>query len=236
MLLGRLGAFGPATVFDVGANVGDWSLTALGALPDARVHAFEIAPGTSVKLIERTRAAGERLTIKAIGLGAAEGEIELFYTPDSDTASSTVASAMEVVAANHGTRNVERLRVAVTTGDAYMRARGVDRIDFLKIDVEGAELSVLEGFAQAFDRGAIDVVQFEYGLVNLRTRLFLEEFHAFFEARGFAVGKLLPHGVAFKTYELTDEDFIGLNFVACRRARADILEAIRCPPLSLPTG
>ena len=99
---------------------------------------------------------------------------------------------MDIARPNHGVTKVEEMKAPITTGDTYMAEHGLTRIDFLKIDVEGAELSVLNGFGGAFRRKAIDVVQFEYGQVNLRTRVFLENFWRFFEIHVFVVGKLSP--------------------------------------------
>jgi FkbM family methyltransferase len=234
-LLARLRPLAPRTVFDVGANVGDWSRAALAALPAARVHAFEIAPATAEKLSRHAAGHADRLVVNRTGLSDAAGTATLHYTPQSDTASSLVGAAMAVAAAHHRVTEVQTLTVPVTTGDSYVAAHGLDRIDLLKIDVEGAELAVLRGFQDSFARGLIDVVQFEYGLVNLRTRIFLEDFYTFFDRHGFAVGKLFPDGVGFKPYALEDEDFIGLNFVACRRDRPDLIAAIGCKPLSLDT-
>ncbi len=235
ILLARLAALSPRVVFDVGANVGEWSLAALKHLPEATVHAFEIAPATALKLVQNTDGVSERLVINRSGLSDVKGDFTLYYTPESDTASSLVAKAMEVAASNHGFTQIQELKVPVTTGDDYIRQYDLPRIDFLKIDVEGAELSVLNGFKNAFRNNMINLVQFEYGLVNLKTRVFLEDFYAFFSEHGFVVGKLLPQGVGFKPYALEDEDFIGLNFIACRKDRKDLITAIGCEPLSLST-
>ena len=40
----------------------------------------------------------------------------------------------------------------------------------------------------------------------------------------YAVGKLYPDFVDFRDYRLEDEDFLGPNFVACRKARSDLIE------------
>jgi FkbM family methyltransferase len=231
--LQKLRPFSPRTILDVGANIGDWALAALKHLPEATVHAFEIAPATSAKLVENTRGNDGRLEINRIGLSDAEGDVTLYYTPAADTRSSIVDKAMDLVRAERNASPISELTVPVTTGDRYIYDHGLSRIELLKIDVEGAELSVLNGFQDAFQRGVIDVVQFEYGLGNLKSRIFLEDFYGFFCRYGFVLGKLYPHGVGFKPFASEDEDFIGLNYIACRADREDIVRAIGCPPLSL---
>ncbi len=107
-----------------------------------------------------------------------------------------------------------------------MARTGLDRVDVLKMDVEGAELSVLRGFSSAFENRAIDIVQFEYGPLNLITRHFLQDFYSFLNERGFALGKLYPDGVGFASYSYEHEDFVGPNYVACHRQRKDMMAAI----------
>jgi FkbM family methyltransferase len=237
-LLERLRPFAPATLIDVGANIGDWALAACRALPDAVVHAFEIAEATADILAANTTAAGldEHILINRIGLAATEGAIPFYFTPDSvaeHTESSTLRAAVEYSVGGQRASDIVEISARVTTGDAYLRAQGIIHVDLLKIDVEGAEFSVLEGFADAFARGAIDLVQFEYGPINLTTRKLLADFDAFFVARGFVVGKIYPEGVAFKPYELGDEDFVGPNYLACHARRGDIIAALRWPPLTI---
>lgn len=229
----RLAPFRPKVVLDVGANVGDWTALCIAHLPDAIFHAFEIADPTADELERNVAAFRERVVVNRFGLSDHDGEVVIYHAPESNTATSTVREALEVGAADHGINTIQELRGRVVTGDAYLEARGVGQVDLLKIDVEGAEPGVLTGFDGAFARGAVDVVQFEYGTVNLTTRYLLADFYAFFEARGFVLGKLLPEGVAFKPYEVADEDFVGPNLVAVRTARTDIIEALRCPPLTV---
>jgi FkbM family methyltransferase len=233
-LLTWLRPLGPKVLVDVGANVGDWSLAACEALPDAVVHAFEIAV-TTFEVLRRNAARLEgRLVLNAMGLGETEGEITLYYSPQSSTATSTIREAIEVSATEHGIRDIAEVTAKIVTGDSYVQSRGIAHVDVLKIDVEGAEFSVLRGFDETFARGAVDVVQFEYGAINLATRDFLEDYFRFFTERGFIVGKLYPEGVAFKPYEVTDEDFTGPNYIACRTERQDIVAALRGPRPLIP--
>ncbi len=227
-LLGRLLPFGPRMLFDVGANVGEWSIAACGHLPAATVHAFEIAAPTAAQLREAAASRGGRIIVNACGLGDREGEITIFHAPESDTATSTLRAAVEVSASSHNIHTITEMAARITTGDAYLQAQDITHVDMLKIDVEGAEFAVLNGFAGAFERRAITLVQFEYGEINLRTRAFLADFYDFFVARGFVLGKLYPDGVAFKPYALADEDFVGPNYIACLADRTDLIAALSC--------
>ncbi|HTC07935.1 MAG TPA: FkbM family methyltransferase [Acetobacteraceae bacterium] len=195
-LLQRLRPFAPTTVFDVGANIGDWAEVACKALPGATVHGFEIAEATASQLVSRIATAGldARVVINRVGLGASEGEITLFVTPESNTESSTLRAAVEFALKDQALSTIVETTARITTGDAYLRARDIAHVDLLKIDVEGTEFSVLKGFAETFARGAIDLVQFEYGPLNLTTRKLLVDFYAFFTAYGFVLGNDLPGG------------------------------------------
>ena len=136
-----------------------------------------------------------------------------------------------VSADGNGDAAIAEVAAHITTGDEFLKTHGIAHVDFLKIDVEGAEFSVLNGFQNAFARNAIDLVQFEYGEINLKTRDFLQDYYKFFTARGFVVGKLYPEGVMFKDYALADEDFLGPNYIACRAERTDLIAALRFPDM-----
>ena len=70
------------------------------------------------------------------------------------------------------------------------------------------------------------IVQFEYGQVNIITKHLLRDHYAFFEGLGFVVGKIYPKWVEFRDYELRHEDFLGLNYLAVRKERRDLLELL----------
>ena len=235
-LLARLRPFAPRLLIDVGGNVGDWSIAARQALPEAEVHAFEIAENTAEIFRRNAAALMDRIVLNVMGLGDREGEISLFHTPENNTAASTVRNVVDFAVASQGMNQVIEIQGRIVTGDIYLREKGIAHVDLLKIDVEGAEWSVLKGFSGAFAREGIDMVQFEYGALNLSTREFLGDFWKFFTDLGFTVGKLYPEGVAFKNYDLSDEDFTGPNYIACRNDRRDIIEALRCPVLTVASG
>ena len=216
-LMNRLAAFHPSVVFDVGANVGDWLTLARSALPESRFHAFEIVEGTYASLRNRF-AENSGVVLNNFGLSDKSGTITMHLFDCSNLVTSHVAYP-------HG--SYREVVCPVRRGDEYMRDSGIERIGFLKIDVEGAEHLVLHGFGAAIDTGKIDVIQFEYGRVNIITHFLLRDFYEFLEPRGYSLGKLFPDHVDFRDYVLEDEDFFGPNYVAVRKTRSDIIDALR---------
>jgi FkbM family methyltransferase len=232
-LLARLRPFRPAQLIDVGANVGEWMEAACRELPDATVHAFEIVGATYQHLVAAAAPFGNRVICNNFGLGETDAEVTMHFAPDSPTTASLLRDVIDIASEDQGFAGITEVVGRIRRGDDYLAEHRLQRVALLKIDVEGAEMRVLAGFEKAFAAEQIDLVQFEYGRPSLVTRVFLADFHRFFESRGFVLGKLFPEGVGFKPYELDDEDFRGPNYVACLRSRSDLIEALRCPPLRL---
>ena len=127
----------PGDVFyDVGANVGSYSL--LAAAAGAHVHAFEPSPATAAWLRRNIDANGlhETVRVHECALGAAPGRAQL--TRGADDTTNHVLGAGEQAAA------VDEVRM--DTFDACFDAA---RPGFAKIDVEGFESQVLEGATTA---------------------------------------------------------------------------------------
>ena len=100
-------------------------------------------------------------------------------------------------------------------------------IDFLKLDIEGAEYDALLGFENAFKDGIIKLVQFEYGFINISTKKLLIDYYTFFEANGYILGKVFPKNVEFRNYNVKHEDFIGPNFIAVKKTETELINILR---------
>jgi FkbM family methyltransferase len=130
-------------VLDVGAHVGVHSLVAarrLRVLGGGRVIAFEPTPDSAATV--RAAAARNALAVDVVrsGLGDADGEIELRGDPRYSSHDAGVRSQFgegKVVA-----------RAPVTTFDAWAARGKLDRLDVVKVDVEGAEILALRGMRE----------------------------------------------------------------------------------------
>jgi FkbM family methyltransferase len=136
------------TAVDAGANVGAFAAALARAVaPGGAVHAFEPLPATRRRLARTLELNGlENVVVNAEALSDAPGTAELhLYGPGYESWASLAARRIESAAGELEPR--ERLTVPTRTLDDYAAAAGIERIDLLKVDVEGAEPRVLAGAA-----------------------------------------------------------------------------------------
>ena len=203
-------------IFDVGANVGDWSIAAARRMPRARIEAFEIVPDTARRMAANLAASGlDRIRLHPVGLSDSNGTAPVAYFPHiSEFSSAAIVQPGEV----------EWRDCEVRTGDAFCEEHGIEHIDLVKIDVEGLEGHVLKGFARMLAAGAIDAIQFEYGHLNASVRFLLGDFYDLLQEHGYRLGKMFPDHVLFHEYNAwRDERFRGPNYIAVHRDRADLI-------------
>jgi FkbM family methyltransferase len=149
-------ARGAEVVFDVGANAGIYSLAAVSAAPSAKVHAFEPTPEIAARLrrtVELNRLASVTVHEKAVcdrdGLG-------VLRRCGEDVGGN---EGMNYVVADLGDADGER--VATVRLDTVCMALQADRIDLLKLDIQGAEAAALEGAQELLAAGRVDWIFME---------------------------------------------------------------------------
>ena len=134
----------PGFVFiDIGANIGGYSLyMGANAGPQARILAIEPQPEIFERLVYNIRQ-NPFATIKALNCAVADkdGEISLFV--DSHNQGET--SMRMVNSFNAG----QVLRVPAVALAGLLAHEGIERVDAIKLDVEGAEDLILEAFVRA---------------------------------------------------------------------------------------
>lgn len=139
-------------VFDVGANHGYYTLLFSHLVGrGGQVHAFEPVPPTFAALsahVERGRRF-DNVTLNECALAAAAGELPLFV-PDGDHGQASMAR--HAAGSWASAAQVHRHACRSETLDGYLAERGGAPPSFVKCDVEGAELRVLEGASETLRR------------------------------------------------------------------------------------
>lgn len=162
------------TVVDVGSNVGLFTVkAAVEAGAHGRVISVEPHPVAWDILRKNVEMNGlKNVTTVRAALGASKGEARLLFSPRS-----TVGTLYESFL---HTPTRDAAAVPVMTLDSLASDVGLDRIDLLKIDVEGAEMEVLKGCERLLSMGAIGRV-----VVETHGEELARETVDFLEARGF---------------------------------------------------
>jgi len=205
--------------FDVGANKGEFTSEILKRMDRfAQGHLFDLDNELIKEL--NVNFPGENIVINNFGLSNADESITYFRFPEFPA----VNSILEI---DFGHLESEKTRAEVRAGDSYFSECGVQRVNFLKIDVEGYERFVLEGFSKTLDARKIDALSWEYGYSTAETHWTTRDFFKFLEEKGYLCGVIRKKGVVFLpwSYELNDYTY-GPNFFACLPEFRSTFEAV----------
>jgi FkbM family methyltransferase len=178
------------TIWDIGANEGEYVAMILECWPTACVHAFEPHPATYSRLEERYH--GTSVACHPFALGAATQTLDLWDYAD-DTQGSSHATFYPDMVRMSDNRDLKFRSVKVRSIDDVAREEGVESIDLIKIDVEGHELACLEGAAEMLRRSAIGLVQFEFNVAHLEARVHMGDFAD--RLPGYDLFRILPDGL-----------------------------------------
>lgn len=243
-----------AIVFDVGANIGLFSLLVASKVPDARIFAFEPIPPVFEVLRSNSRLHDLDARLFNAGAAAREGRATFSYYPGLTVMSGRFADHredMEVVRrfelGRSGGGDAELLdelleeRLKAETFECplrplseVIREEGVDRIDLLKLDVERGEMEALSGIAEE-DWPRIRQIVVEVHGIGDR----LERVREMLAGRGYAVAvdqeRSLQDIDLYLVYGVRPEDAAGTapvtGGVKARRGRGTVaagwLDAVR---------
>lgn len=203
----------PYIFIDIGANIGEYSKEVLNRFPDIEVYMFEPSNFHRTNL---TNLFGflPNVNINNIALSNKSGETVLY----SDKYGSPLSSLTE--------RNLEHLDInfkykeniiSQRFDEFWKKIKNNNRIiDYVKIDVEGNELLVLEGFGELINKTRL--IQFEFGGSNIDTRTYFKDFWLYFMKHNFSIYRISPIGLLFisKYWEM-DEIFLTTNYIAVNK-------------------
>jgi FkbM family methyltransferase len=196
-----------ATVFDVGANIGEWSDLVLHINPSVKVHCFEPCSTTFERLQKRNF--GKSVVLNQLALSDHTGEAIIHIFGECAGTNSLYR--------RQGLKD-EQKKTEIIRGDtldAYCKRKDIDQIDLLKMDVEGHELMVLKGSARMLAEGRIKRIQFEYGGAHIDANVFLKDIFGVLNSYGFQLYKIYPREIRrVDRYNQEFENFQTSNWVA----------------------
>jgi len=179
------------TFIDVGANVGQYTLLAAGALggEDPRIHSFEPAPTIFPYLADNVAANDlKQVRINQCALGDSDTPLTLYLAQPHNLGATSLRQQY--------CYSGQSFQVPCTTLDAYVAKNRIAQVDAMKIDVEGAEMSVLRGADLLLSGSHRPVIVIEYEeTAQKRFGSSCAEMTAFLSAHGYGLERITDHGV-----------------------------------------
>lgn len=203
----------PLVLFDAGANVGEYTLSMRRRFgEEAVIHSFEPSQPT-FEILSKHTAGLKNIHCHQFGLGQEETSLDLFY----DVPGSSIASFYSQ-RPDHDIKTNLHEKVHIRTIDSFCAENGIQRVDFLKIDVEGFELQVLQGAKGMIERDAISAIQFEFGPKHVDSRTFFRDFHQLLNPK-YRISRVVEDGLfPIKIYSEYHELFCApINYFAQHR-------------------
>lgn len=199
-------------LFDVGANVGDYTKNLQLFFPGAKIHCFEPARETFRTLSDNI--IGANVILNNMGISNEEKKGTIYF----DKENSGLASLYNRQLDYFGLEFSREEQVELVTLDYYCQSHGIDRIDFLKMDIEGNEYNALLGAENLLKENKIGVIQIETGGANMDSRTYFRDFWNLLH-RDFEVFRILQDGFKrIDCYEEQLECFVTTNWMFIRRS------------------
>jgi FkbM family methyltransferase len=200
-------------LLDVGANFGTWSTAMLKLFPSC-ANLVLVEPQNEC-LQALTEIDCDNKLIIPCAVSDQPGQMN-FYTAERQ-AGWAAASLFERHETYFSEVAQRKLVVSIRTLDDIIEENAITGVDFMKMDIEGAELLALKGAEASFRSGKIKAISFEFGSGNINSRTFFRDFWDFLSQHGFAISRVLPGGKTLRIKEYYEdlEYFRGVtNYVA----------------------
>lgn len=218
-------------VFDVGANIGHWTVSLLDiaeemAIDGLTVYSFEpsLIAFSEFQANLAKHPMAQSAHAVSVGMSNTPGDKTLYINKDGAGTNSLYKRRTESLGIIYDKTET----IQTTTLDIYCSERDISHVDFLKVDVEGHELAVMQGAVDMLKQQAIDYIQFEYGGTWIDSRTLFLDMYDLLTSFNYSVGKILPKGIEFfDKYDERMESFQMANFLACRPNRISQFKQIK---------
>ena len=201
----------PSILLDIGANIGEYTQEVLKMFP--KIDAFLFEPSSvNQSILHNKFKIFPNVKLIDYALSNSNGKQKLYFDKSGSRLASLAKRRLDHFNINmNNSEDIETRRF-----DDFWKTTEYKNdtiIDYVKIDVEGYELYVLEGFGELIYN--MRIIQFEFGGANIDTRTFFQDFWYFFKEKGFSIFRITPIGIMpIIRYSEIDEFFSITNYIA----------------------
>lgn len=204
-------------IIDGGANAGNWSLSLLKQATHQKIEKVVMvepnedhAPAHELLHKEFPNI----LSTEWVALGSEAKTMTLF----SNKEGSSLASLYNREISHHGVSLMQSKAVKVEKLTDVLKRHRLNRIDYLKLDLEGHELEALKGAEPLLENHAIRTIQFEFGGCNIDSRTYVRDFWQLLHDKyNYSFYRLIPNRklMNLEKYSESLERFTWQNLLVC---------------------
>jgi len=203
----------PQLCVDVGGNLGNYTKALLAEF-ETEVVVFEPSK-KNYQILQESFYANKSVQVENLALS----NKNTIATLHADREGSGLASLTKRRLDHFGISFDFTEQVTTTRFEDYwINKLGSPEIGILKLDIEGHELTALDGFGNALNH--IELIQFEFGGCNIDTRTYFQDLWYFFTKKSFDIFRLGPLGLRkIERYNEREEFFSTTNYYAKKRSK-----------------
>lgn len=154
------------TIFDVGAHDGRTAKLYRKYFPESKIYSFEPTPNT-FRQLKNNISSYQNVEVFNVALSNFVGQTNFFINNSSMTNSLLKPLSDETYNSNDIYATKEKIKVDTDTIDNFCSVNKIEKINILKIDVQGAERDVLNGTVDMLKKKNIDLIYLEVEFIEL---------------------------------------------------------------------
>ncbi len=151
----------PKTIFDCGANIGFVSYQFHKIFPSAEIHSFEPNPDVFDSMSKHL-SGKDKIFKYNCGIGKVNDVIKFYKNRNTGTSSFLTPNDFHKA---HMAKSFETIEVPIISIDVFCKDEQIEKIDILKLDIEGYELDALIGAESLIKNNLVDFIYAEVNLV-----------------------------------------------------------------------
>jgi FkbM family methyltransferase len=200
-------------IFDVGANVGEWTKSILEHHSSVNIYAFEPIKN-SFDSLSRKLKQYEHVSCFNIAFDKECLNKEMYVYSGLEEAQLSSFYHRPILDTNLQ-QEPKKIYVKTINLDRFCQEQNINYIDYLKIDTEGAELDVLKGAQHMLASEKIAYIQFEYGGTYRDAHITLEQIYNLLHSNNYHVFRITPFGLIYlNEWQNNFENYRYSNYLA----------------------
>lgn len=166
------------TVFDIGSNIGLYTLWISKYIKSGKIHSFEPDTKNHSRFEKNVLLNGVQHVVVINKIGVSNNTGTIYLTQDRDVQNHVVFEKTQ-----------NSVEIKTITLDEYCSKNGVGRIRYLKIDIEGFEMLAFKGAESLLREGRIDIIQLEINNALANSGVTEQELIAYLKSFGYYLAR-----------------------------------------------